>query len=190
MAGAGTGKTKTLVHRVAQLVERGIDPSRILLLTFSRRAAAEMLRRVDELFASMRMPGVTPAGSHLMGRHVWGGTFHATAARLLRLYGEAIGLDANFTIHDRADCEDLLDVVRTELNLTKTDRRFPKKGTCLAIYSMCVNSRLPLEQVLAEQFPWCQEHAADLKRLFQGYLDRKEAGMSWITTICSSSGMA
>lgn len=176
IAGAGTGKTKTIVHRVAQLMERGIDPNRILLLTFSRRAAAEMLRRVDELLVRIQDQGGSRLKQAATSRKVWGGTFHAMAARLLRLYGDSIGLDSGFTIHDRSDSEDLLDVVRTELSLAKTDRRFPKKGTCLAIYSMCVNSRLPLDQVLAANFPWCRDYAADLKRLFGGYVDRKETG--------------
>jgi DNA helicase II / ATP-dependent DNA helicase PcrA len=176
IAGAGTGKTKTVVHRVAELMKRGVEPSRILLLTFSRRASAEMLRRVDELLAQIQNQGGSGQKRPITSRKVWGGTFHATAARLLRLYGDSIGLASDFTIHDRSDSEDLLDVVRTELNLAKTDRRFPKKGTCLAIYSMCVNSRLAIDQVLAGNFPWCKEYAEDLKRLFRTYVDRKESG--------------
>ncbi|HEX4150226.1 MAG TPA: ATP-dependent helicase, partial [Pirellulales bacterium] len=176
IAGAGTGKTKTLVHRVAQLIERGIDPGRILLLTFSRRAAAEMLRRVDLLLQQLgRQDASNTLRQPLTGGKVWGGTFHAMATRLLRLYGKTIGLHDGFTIQDRADSEDLLDVVRAELGLAKTDRRFPKKGTCMAIYSYCVNSQQPIQQVLAKSFPWCDEFTDDLKRLFQGYVDRKES---------------
>jgi DNA helicase-2/ATP-dependent DNA helicase PcrA len=176
IAGAGTGKTKTLVHRVAQTIERGIDPSRVLLLTFSRRAAAEMLRRVDVLLQRLAKDDASKTiRQQLTSRKVWGGTFHAIATRLLRLYGKAIGLHDGFTIHDRSDSEDLLDVVRTELGLAKADRRFPKKGTCMAIYSHCVNSQEPIEPVLAKSFPWCDEFADDLKRLFQGYVDRKES---------------
>ncbi len=177
VAGAGTGKTRTLVHRVAHLIHDGVDPGRILLLTFSRRAAAEMLRRVDTL---LHRPG--PKGhmerreASVGSRQIWGGTFHATAARLLRRYGKSIGLNPAFTIHDRGDSEDLLDVVRTELGLAKTDKRFPKKGTCLAIYSRAVNSQTPLEDLLATAYPWCEEYAAQLKRLFQSYVDHKEAG--------------
>lgn len=174
VAGAGTGKTKTLVHRVAQQIHQGISPARILLLTFTRRAAAEMLRRVDgllrQLYGSSLAHG---AGSYIQA--VWGGTFHATAARLLRMYAPAVGLDPGFTILDRSDSEDLLDVGRTELGLSKTDQRFPRKGTCLAIYSHCVNSQQPLEEVLVTQFPWCREQAADLKRLFAAYGERKES---------------
>ena len=175
VAGAGTGKTKTLVHRVAQQIQQGIAPGRILLLTFTRRAAAEMLRRVDGLLRQLHGNGRQHGGgSHIQA--VWGGTFHATAARLLRLYAPAAGLEPAFTILDRSDSEDLLDVVRTELGLSKTDQRFPRKGTCLAIYSHCVNSQQPLEDVLAAQFPWCREQAADLKRLFAAYGERKEQG--------------
>ncbi len=183
VAGAGTGKTATLVQRAAWLIARGVEPSRILLLTFTRRAAAEMLRRVDHLLRHLDAavaaelsdsPPSSPS-SPLRGTRVWGGTFHAVATRLLRRYGKAIGLPANFTIHDRGDSEDLLNVVRTELGLAKTDRRFPKKGTCMAIYSRCVNAREKLEQALAGHFPWCRDWADELKRLLDGYVDRKEA---------------
>jgi DNA helicase-2/ATP-dependent DNA helicase PcrA len=133
IAGAGTGKTKTLVHRVAHAIAQGVDPRRILLLTFTRRAAAEMLRRVETLLRQLGTRGGREAG-----KHVWGGTFHAIATRLLRMYGASIGLDPGFTIHDRDDSEDLLNVVRTDLGLAKTDKRFPKKGTCMAIYSRCL----------------------------------------------------
>ena len=161
VAGAGTGKTTTLAHRVARLIEDGMRPERILLLTFARRAAAEMLRRVDALLRTRS------------SAQIWGGTFHAIAARLLRLHGEQIGLGANFTILDRADSEDLLDVVRAELDLGKSDRRFPRKATCMDIYSRCLNARQPLEELLDRAFPWCREHADGLKSLFRAYTDRK-----------------
>jgi len=174
VAGAGTGKTKTLVHRVAHQIQQGIAPGRMLLLTFTRRAAAEMLRRVDALLRQLHGHGSQRGGSLI--QNVWGGTFHAVAARLLRLDAPAAGLEPDFTIMDRGDSEDLLDVVRTELGLSKTDQRFPRKGTCLAIYSHCVNARQGLEDVLAAHFPWCRELAADLKRLFAAYGERKEQG--------------
>ncbi len=182
VAGAGTGKTATLVHRVAWLIARGVDPGRILLLTFTRRAAAEMLGRVENLLRHLQTEGglsgdasqTSPLGRFHLGR-LWGGTFHAVATRLLRRYGKAIGLPPGFTIHDRADAEDLMNVVRTELGLAKTDRRFPKKGTCMDIYSRCVNAREKLEPALVRHFPWCLEWGAELKRLFGGYVDRKEA---------------
>jgi DNA helicase-2/ATP-dependent DNA helicase PcrA len=189
VAGAGTGKTATLVHRVAWLIAQGIDPGGILLLTFTRRAAAEMLRRADHILrelaaqqraarqAAVHASSQTPASKSgpLRSTRVWGGTFHAIATRLLRRYGKAIGLPPGFSIHDRTDSEDLLSVVRTELGLAKTDRRFPKKGTCMAIYSRCVNARQKLETVLKSHFLWCQDWGDELKRLFDGYVDRKEA---------------
>ncbi len=167
VAGAGTGKTATLVHRVAWLIAGGVDPGRILLLTFTRRAAAEMLRRAENLLRRLGRPGTT---------RVWSGTYHAIATRLLHRYGKAIGLPPEFTVHDRTDSEDLLNVVRTDLNLAKTDKRFPKKGTCMAIYSRCVNARQKLDDVLPHHFPWCKDWHDELKRLFDGYVDRKEAG--------------
>jgi DNA helicase-2/ATP-dependent DNA helicase PcrA len=174
VAGAGTGKTATLVHRVAWLIARGIPPERILLLTFTRRAAAEMLRRVDGVLRRLR-EGRASETTHFHAGRVWGGTFHAIATRLLRQHGKAIGLPPEFTIHDRADSEDLLNVVRTELGLARTDRRFPKKGTCMAIYSRCVNARQKLDEVLSESYPWCGEWTDELKQLFDAYVDRKEA---------------
>jgi len=166
VAGAGTGKTATLVHRVAWLIAGGVDPGRILLLTFTRRAAAEMLRRAENLLRRLGRPGTT---------RVWGGTYHAIATRLLHRYGKAVGLPPRFTVHDRSDSEDLLNVVRTDLNLAKTDKRFPKKGTCMAIYSRCVNAREKLDLVLRHHFPWCQDWHDELKQLFDGYIDRKES---------------
>lgn len=169
VAGAGTGKTATLVHRVAGLIVGGVDPRRILLLTFTRRAAAEMLRRVDGILRSLG------AGAGHSTQRTWGGTFHAVATRLLRRYGQAIGLPPGFTIHDRGDSEDLMAVLRTELGLGKARSRFPQKGTCVAIYSRLVNSRQRLDAVLRETFPWCQEWEKELGRLFTAYVDRKEA---------------
>jgi DNA helicase II / ATP-dependent DNA helicase PcrA len=166
VAGAGTGKTATLVHRVAWLIAGGVDPGRILLLTFTRRAAAEMLRRAEDLLRRLGRPGTT---------RVWGGTYHAIATRLLHRYGKAVGLPPRFTVHDRSDSEDLLNVVRTDLNLAKTDKRFPKKGTCMAIYSRCVNAREKLDHVLRHHFPWCGDWHDELKLLFDGYVDRKES---------------
>src|SRR5215468_1032199 len=166
VAGAGTGKTTTLAHRVAALIERGTPPERILLLTFARRAAAELLRRVDGLLG--RAGTDRPASSR-----VWGGTFHSVATRLLRQHGERIGLHPGFTIHDRGDPEDLLEVLRAELELGRGKRRFPRKATCLDIYSRCVNARSPLDAVLARGFPWCTEQADGLRLLFRTYVDTK-----------------
>ena len=174
VAGAGTGKTATLAHRVAHLVAEGTPPGRILLLTFTRRAAEEMLRRVDGLLRSAAGTGDLPTA--LSGARVWGGTFHAVATRLLRIHGESIGLPPGFTILDRSDSEDLMHAVRTSLDLGATGKRFPQKATCLDIYSRCVNAAEPLEHVLGTRYPWCKDEAEGLKRLFAAYVDRKEAG--------------
>ncbi len=174
VAGAGTGKTATLAHRVAHLIARGVQPSRILLLTFTRRAAGEMLSRVDGLLRAASMTEELPQS--LSGARVWGGTFHSVAARLLRIHGGDIGLAPDFTILDRGDSEDLMHVARTELGLAqKSGRRFPQKSTCLDIYSRCVNSQTRLEEVLRQTFPWCKDDAEELKRLFAAYVDLKEA---------------
>ena len=175
IAGAGTGKTTTLAHRVACLIARGIDPGRILLLTFTRRSAAEMLRRVDSLLVRQQQLNRGQAlQMRTSTRNVWGGTFHAVATRLLRQHGKLIGLTPEFTIIDRSDAEDLLNILRLELELTKSDKRFPLKGTCLDIYSRIVNTQCSLEQVLKETFPWVADQLDGLKKLFTAYSDRKE----------------
>jgi DNA helicase-2/ATP-dependent DNA helicase PcrA len=166
IAGAGTGKTQTLVHRVAVLIARGADPRRILLLTFSRRAAQEMTRRAARLLDRR-----TQAGASLP----WAGTFHAIANRLLRQHASAIGLDPAFTLLDREDASDLLDRLRHELGLARTDRRFPRKGTCLALYSSVVNTQEDLRAVLETRFPWCLEWEDQLRGLFAAYVDAKAA---------------
>lgn len=166
IAGAGSGKTDTLAHRVAHLVMQGADPHRILLLTFSRRAALEMEARATRILTRA-------AGSNATGL-MWSGTFHAIGARLLREYAERIGLDRAFTIHDREDAADLMNLVRHEVGLSQTEERFPTKGTCLSIYSRAVNAELPLEQVLGKAFPWCANWAAELKMLFATYVEAKQ----------------
>ena len=170
IAGAGSGKTNTLAHRVAHLVVNGADPRRILLMTFSRRAAAEMTRRVERIARRV----LSDNSSVLTDALVWAGTFHGIGARILREYAERIGLDAAFTIHDREDSADLMNLVRHEQGFSKTERRFPAKGTCLAIYSRCVNAEKPLEQVLGQSFPWCAGWAAELKQLFGVYVEAKQ----------------
>jgi len=170
IAGAGTGKTMTLASRVARLVLAGADPNRILLLTFSRRAALEMERRAGRAlhaalgFAStQRAPGLP-----------WSGTFHSVGARLLREYAGAIGLPEAFTIHDRGDAEDLMGLVRQELGLAGTSKRFPMKGTCLALYSRVVNSQAPVDPVVRDLYPWCLGWEDELKRLFRAYVLEKQ----------------
>ena len=171
VAGAGSGKTSTLAHRVARLIVAGADPQRILLLTFSRRAAKEMGQRAGNVLAGVM--GLRSAQSP--PQLPWAGTFHSIGARLLREYAGHIGLDAGFTIHDRGDAEDLMGLVRHEIGLTQTAKRFPLKGTCLSIYSRVVNTRATLAEVLQASFPWCAEWEAELNTLFGAYVDAKQA---------------
>jgi DNA helicase-2/ATP-dependent DNA helicase PcrA len=174
VAGAGSGKTNTLAHRVARLIQSGADPQRILLLTFSRRAANEMGQRAAGVLQRILGTSSRAAQGVAAASLPWAGTFHSIGARLLREYAGRIGLEASFTIHDRGDSEDLMGMVRQEIGLTQTAKRFPLKGTCLAIYSRVVNSREPLDQVLQSTFPWCSEWEAELKRLFGAYVDAKQ----------------
>ncbi len=171
IAGAGSGKTNTLAHRVAHLIVGGADPRRILLMTFSRRAAAEMTRRVERI-CNRVMNG---NGSVMSDALTWAGTFHGIGARLLRDYAEQIGLDPAFTIHDREDSADLMNLVRHELGFSKTESRFPAKGTCLSIYSRAVNAELPLDDVLRMAFPWCAGWETQLRELFAAYVEAKQA---------------
>ena len=171
IAGAGSGKTSTLACRAAHLIAGGADPQRILLLTFSRRAAEELERRAGQFLhrvlgmASLGRPGALP----------WAGTFHSVGARVLREYAERIGLNASFSILDRGDAEDLLDLVRHDLGFSATKSRFPAKGTCVAIYSRVVNSEAPLDDVLAAAYPWCAQWTAELAKLFAAYVAIKQA---------------
>jgi DNA helicase II / ATP-dependent DNA helicase PcrA len=166
IAGAGSGKTQTLAHRVAQLMKHGADPGRILLLTFSRRAAQEMERRVERILN---------ADSAAQTRIGWSGTFHAIGARLLREFAHSVGLDPAFTIHDREDSADLINLVRHQLGYSEQEQRFPQKQTCLAIYSKAVNSGAALDEVLKRHFPWCAGFEEELRRLFEAYVEAKQA---------------
>jgi len=194
IAGAGSGKTNTLAHRVAHLIVNGADPRRILLMTFSRRAAAEMAKRVERIAA--RVMGDRAA--ILTEGLNWAGTFHAIGARLLRDYALEIGLDPAFTIHDREDSADLMNLVRHELGLSSTESRFPAKGTCLAIYSRVVNAQAELEPVLGRHFPWCAGWADQLKQLFAAYVDAKQAQnvldyddlLLWWAQMCAEPAIA
>jgi DNA helicase-2/ATP-dependent DNA helicase PcrA len=165
IAGAGTGKTWTLACRVAHLIEGGVPPERILLLTFSRRAAREMLSRAGRLVDRQRT-----------GK-VWGGTFHATANRLLRLFGRGLGLSPDFTVLDQADMADLMDLIRGEQHPARDrqQRRFPKKDTLVAIYSRMVNAGEPLSGVLEHAFPWCREDGDGIRVIFAEYTRRKRS---------------
>ena len=161
VAGAGTGKTKTLVARVSSLISEGADPARIMLLTFSRRAAAEMLDRVGDSVGQSA------------ARQVWGGTFHAVANRMLRIHGAAAGLPPNFTVLDQADVSDLFGLVRSESEMAASNTRAPKADTIASIYGRIVSSQSKLSEVLAIEFPWCAPHEAALGELFDSYTKRK-----------------
>ncbi|MBV9682806.1 MAG: ATP-dependent helicase [Solirubrobacterales bacterium] len=164
LAGAGTGKTTTLSARVAWLVGRGVAPERILLLTFTRRAAREMLQRTRAMVAM-------PAGR----RGVLGGTFHSVAHHFVRRHAGALGLPDGFGVLDAGDAADLLDLLREEHGHAQRERRFPKKSTLLDAYSRTVNAQRPLSEVVAEAFPWCEEHCEDMAALFKAYTARKRA---------------
>src|SRR5690606_17068060 len=168
IAGAGSGKTRTLAHRVAHLLAEGVDPARILLMTFSRRAAQELSRRVEGILSKSGKAWPAAALS-------WSGTFHAIGARILRENATSLGLDPDYSIHDREDSADLMNLVRHELELSSTESRFPAKAACLSIYSRCVNSSSPLDEVLKDHFPWCAQWQAELKRLFSSYVAAKQA---------------
>ncbi len=176
IAGAGTGKTNTLAHRVAHLLLQGVPPERILLLTFTRRAAQEMLRRAERIATQALSNSARKSSIHVnAARLLWSGTYHSIGNRLLREYAHVVGLDPAFSVLDRGDAADLLDVLRQELGLSKKEKRFPRKDTCLAIYSHKVNSRAPLAQTLKDSFPWCAEWADDLTQLFRRYVETKHS---------------
>ena len=169
IAGAGSGKTNTLAHRVAHLLVKGADPHRILLLTFSRRAASEMTRRVTRIAVNaLGKRSVIAQGL------TWSGTFHSVGARLLRDYADLVGLSPSFTINDREDSADLMNLVRHELGLSAKEKRFPAKSTCFAIYSRVVNTGVSRATVLDQAFPWCREWEDDLRRLFAAYVNAKQ----------------
>src|SRR5271169_5637495 len=170
IAGAGSGKTNTLAHRVAHLIVNGADPRRILLMTFSRRAASEMTKRVERI--SRKAMG-DKAGV-MTDALTWAGTFHGIGARLLRECSDQIGLDRAFTIHDREDSADLMNLVRHDVGFSKTEERFPAKNTCLAIYSRAVNAEAPLDEILGSHFPWCDGWEAELNALFNAYVEAKQ----------------
>jgi DNA helicase-2/ATP-dependent DNA helicase PcrA len=161
IAGAGTGKTNTLACRVAWLVEQGVGPQRICLLTFTRRAAAEMLARAGRYIGRS------------VGNAVWGGTFHAVGNRLLRQYGRAVGLAPQFTVMDQGDAADLMNLIRSDKGFGQGKKRFPQKGVLVSIYSRVINSRTPLAQVLERAYPWCQDAAEGIRQIFDEYTLRK-----------------
>jgi DNA helicase-2/ATP-dependent DNA helicase PcrA len=172
IAGAGTGKTNTLAHRVANLILHGTPPERILLLTFTRRAAAEMIKRAERILGRSR--ATSARGGTLDGDLAWSGTFHAVGNRLLREHADSVGLDPSFTVLDRSDSADLINLVRSDLGMAARASRFPRKDTGLAIYSHTVNAQCALAETLATAFPWCAEWEPDLRDLFRGYVEAKQ----------------
>ncbi|MDH3706586.1 MAG: ATP-dependent helicase, partial [Acidimicrobiia bacterium] len=163
VAGAGTGKTTTLAARVSHLLDAGVRPERLLLLTFTRRAAAEMLARVGAV------------SGHQAAGQIWGGTFHSVANRILRRHATAVGLAPDFTVLDPADAADLVGMVRADLGLAARKTRFPRKETIAALYSRLVNAQSNLTTVLDEAYPWLRPHAEALAQVFSGYADAKRA---------------
>src|SRR6201994_3351118 len=161
LAGAGTGKTTTLCARLAWLVAEGAASERILLLTFTRRAARELMQRAR---------GLVPASARVLG-----GTFHSVAHRLVRRHAAALGLPPGFGVLDAGDAADVLDLLREEAGHAQSRTRFPRKGTLLDLYSRTVNAQQPLSSVIAEHFPWCEEHREAISALFKAYTACKRA---------------
>src|SRR5262249_1483073 len=173
VAGAGTGKTDTLAHRVAHLAMNGVDPGRILMLTFTRRAATEMRRRAFEIAKRALNDTLGGASQAITQRLSWAGTFHSIGNRLLRHYAPHLKLDPQFSVLDRSDAADVLDGIRQELGLAAKEQRFPRKETCLQIYSYRVNTQKSLKDTLEQQYPWCAQWEADLTKLFRTYVELK-----------------
>ena len=174
IAGAGTGKTDTLARRVAHLAMHGVDPARILMLTFTRRAGTEMRRRAKDVIKKALDEPLGGISDSVAQRLTWAGTFHSIGGRLIRHYARHLKLDPQFSVLDRADSADLLDVIRQELGLAAREQRFPRKETCLQIYSHRVNTRLGLKDTLERQYPWCVQWEQDLTRLYRAYVERKQ----------------
>jgi hypothetical protein len=162
LAGAGTGKTRTLVARAAWLCEQGMPPSRILLLTFTRRAADDMLSRAT-------------ARARTANGRITGGTFHAIAHRIIRQHAEAFSLPPEFTVIDPADMADLLDARRADHGLAGTQRRAPRASVCADIYTRCVNTQMTVADVVRRGFPWCEDYTGQLAELFRGYVAHKRS---------------
>ena len=176
IAGAGTGKTNTLAHRVAWLLLQRVDPARIALLTFTRRAALELVARAERIARTALDAAPNAAAFHPNAtRQMWSGTFHSVGNRLLREYAHVLGLDPAFSVIDRGDAADLIDLKRQQLGLARQAKRFPRKDTCLAIYSHRVNTRGSLAETLEAEYPWCVEWQGELTRLFRAYVEAKHA---------------
>jgi DNA helicase-2/ATP-dependent DNA helicase PcrA len=161
IAGAGSGKTRTLVYRVAYLIDSGVNPGSILLLTFTRKSAQEMLKRVGLLIGGQ-------------SDRVWGGTFHSVANLLLRRHGRPIGVEPGFTILDRGDAEDLINLLRAQLGLHDKDKRFPRKATIAEVFSKSLNTMKSLDEIVLEEFSHFAEHLEALEKLRHAYVTAKQ----------------
>src|SRR6266852_7093274 len=160
IAGAGSGKTRALTYRVSRLIEDGVDPSDVLLLTFTNKAAREMLSRVEELVT-------------IDTRRIWGGTFHAVGNRLLRQHAETIGYKPNFSILDDEDAKEMMESAISSLGINTMEKRFPKGDVLLDIYSFLINTRTPLELHLEQNYPHFALYRDEIVNVFRRYKDRK-----------------
>jgi len=160
IAGAGSGKTRTLTYRVSRLIEDGVDPSEILLLTFTNKAAREMTSRVEQLVT-------------VDTRRIWGGTFHAMGNRLLRRYAEPLGYRSNFSILDAEDAKEMMETAISSLGIKTLEKRFPKGDVLLDIYSYVINTREPLELYLENNYPHFALYKEEMINVFRRYKERK-----------------
>lgn len=163
IAGAGSGKTRVIVHRVAYLIEKGVDPQSILLLTFTRKSAQEMLNRVQSLLHESKVANVT------------GGTFHSFAAYTLRKYASMLNLPPNFTIIDTADSADIIDLIRTELKFNTKDRKFPRKARIYDIISYSRNKQESIAEIVRKEYSGLKEYIPDLELIYSAYSRYKKA---------------
>jgi len=160
IAGAGSGKTRTLTYRVSRLIEDGVDPSDILLVTFTNKAAREMLSRVEQLVT-------------IDTRRIWGGTFHSIGNRLLRLHADAIGYRSNFSIMDQEDAKEMMESAVSSLGIKTLEKRFPKGDVLIDIYSFLINTRTPLEIHLEQNYPHFAMYRDEIVNVFRRYRERK-----------------
>src|SRR5687767_13943438 len=160
IAGAGSGKTRALTYRVSRLIEDGVDPAEILLVTFTNKSAREMLSRVEQIVTNDT-------------RRIWGGTFHSIGNRLLRRHAETIGYRPNFTILDDEDAKEMMESSISSLGINTLEKRFPKGDVLLDIYSYVINTRTPLELHLEENFPHFAIYRDEMVNVFRRYKERK-----------------
>jgi DNA helicase II / ATP-dependent DNA helicase PcrA len=160
IAGAGSGKTRALTYRVSRLIEDGVDPNDILIVTFTNKASREMLSRVEELVSTDT-------------RRIWGGTFHSIGNRLLRRYADALGYRSNFTILDDEDAKEMMESAISSLGIKTLEKRFPKGDVLLDVYSFLINTRTPLELHLEQNYPHFLMFSAEIVNVFRRYKERK-----------------